>query len=298
MQEVSFLTLGCVYFWADSVRIAIVNWSCEAVVGSKHIIYQKIGTTSSSVEIWKVLQNLLVCFSFAKGYTKIASTFQAAGLRQFSRAFERCDAQRGERRVFHLKISGILHKFASLCLEKMIESTIKYGVHRNFQTAFWWATLMCRCFLVHCSAQSPSFFWPGIHLSFQHLTLHHLHLSGLYCRPGSYNGLALNYHDFEWIFIGLIDARCGWSDGNILTYWNYNYSPLPYFPGACFHRITNWRMSWLWADYEGADSLNEGDGNDMQWWPPKVFWGWGLSQSSRLAMARSLGGRRSHRTLV
>lgn len=78
VQEVSFLTLGCVYFWADSIRIAIVNWSCGAVVGSKHIIYQKIGTTSSSVGIWKVLQNLLVFFSFAKGYTKIASTRQQA----------------------------------------------------------------------------------------------------------------------------------------------------------------------------------------------------------------------------
>ena len=30
---------------------------------------------------------------------------------------------------------------------------------------------------------------------------------------GAYNGLAL---DFEWIFIGLIDARCGWKHIDIL----------------------------------------------------------------------------------
>ena len=73
-------------------------------------------------------------FFLCKGLHK-NRVHQAAGLRQFSRAFERCDAQRGEG-VFHLKIGGILHKCSSLCLEKMIESTIKYGVHRNFQTAF------------------------------------------------------------------------------------------------------------------------------------------------------------------
>lgn len=46
-------------------------------------------------------------FSFAKGlHMDIASTFQAAGLRQFSRAFERCDAQRGEGGSFIWKSLG------------------------------------------------------------------------------------------------------------------------------------------------------------------------------------------------
>ena len=71
---------------------------------------------------------------------------------------------------------------------------------------------------------------------------------------GSYNGLALK--SWFWMDFHRINRRKVWME----TYWHIETRIIhpywPYFPGACFHRITNWRM------------------------------------------ARSLGGRRSHRTLV